>query len=223
MIRKILDNIVFTPEEEQAIRNIGKMKSDSWDNPTLEHIRDKIKIQLENVQRNNIFPKEYDFVECAYCGLITGGIGRKEVEHIAHKAKHQEFSYHSMNLVFACSHCNGSSKKGQKNVVKNKPVLKTDHQSASYFSDIQTQYELTSFTILHPKINNPDVDYKWGDVDKIILVDGNTPEAKNSIEMFGLKEFHMTQEREKQHETELNYLKNPARFEEIWKATNNAR
>ena len=33
----------------------------------------------------------------------------------------------------------------------------------------------------------------------------------------------MTQERQKQYETEQNYVKNPVNFEKIWKATNNAR
>ena len=151
MIRKIVDNIVYTDAEKKAIVGIGKMNKDSWDNPTLKDVRDKIKKQLDVVQKNIVFPEKYDFIECAYCGLIMGGTGRKEVEHIAHKAKHPEFSYHSMNLVFACSHCNGSSKKGQKEVVAKKSTLIIDHKTASYFSDIEAKYTQTKFKILHPK------------------------------------------------------------------------
>lgn len=223
MIRKITDNIVYTNDEKRDIRAIGKMNGDSWDNPTLTNIRDNIKNQLNIAQRNIVFPEKYGFIDCAYCGLIMGGTGRKEVEHIAHKAKHPEFSYHSMNLVFACSHCNGSSKKGQKEVVASKPTININHVAATYFSDVETKYNQTKFKILHPKINNPDTDYRWGDAEKVILLDGVTPEAKKSIEMFDLRDFHMTSERQKQYENEQNYLNDPVRFEKIWEATNNAR
>jgi len=219
MIRKIENNISFTVAEKRIIRSIGNMDSKSWNKAELSLIRDKIKNQLINVQRNTIYPTRFDFIECAYCGLIMGGTGRKEVEHIAHKGKHPEFSYHPENLIYTCSHCNGSSKKGQKEVVETKHQIEINSESNTYFEDIEEAYLQTKFKILHPKRDNPDNYYLWKDETKIILLDGLTTEAKNSIKMFDLKSFHMTQEREKQSNDEIRYIENPERFEEIWNAT----
>lgn len=219
MIRKIENNISFTNEEREKIKSIGNLDSKSWNKAELSSIRDKIKTHLANVQRNAIFPTKFDYIECAYCGLIMGGTGRKEVEHIAHKGKHPEFSYHPENLVYTCSHCNGSSKKGQKEVVEAKHQLEINPELDTYFDDIEQAYQQTKFKILHPKRDNPDNEYLWKDNAKIILLDGLTEEAKNSIKMFELKTFHMTQEREKQSNDEIRYIENPERFEEIWNAT----
>lgn len=219
MIRKIENNISFTDADRTLIKSIGKMDSKSWKNGELSSIRDKIKNQLANVQRNAIFPTKFDFIECAYCGLIMGGTGRKEVEHIAHKGKHPEFSYHPENLVYTCSHCNGSSKKGQKEVVETKHQLEINPEIDTYFEDIENAYQQTKFKILHPKRDNPENIFIWKEEERIILLDGTTDEAKKSIEMFDLKSPHMTQEREKQLIFENRYIENPDRFEEIWNAT----
>lgn len=174
MLNLIGKNVKFTKKEKGYLKTINVVDGKAWDISTddMKRIKDKIKNHLDNVQN----------YRCAYCGTRLYVGGRAEIEHIAPKgvSLHPEFTFHELNLVFACEHCNGSSKKGQKDILIKK---------AKYYPKCQ-------FSIVHPFFDDPDLHYGW--VNSVpICIRSKTKKGGKSIEIFELASPFLTEDRAK--------------------------
>lgn len=172
MLKLIGKNVKFTKKEKSYLKTIKVTDGKAWDISTndMNRIKEKIKSHLYNVQN----------YRCAYCGTRLNVGGRAEIEHIAPKglSLHPEFTFHELNLLFACEHCNGSSKKGQKDIlIKKSPY-----------------YPRCQFSIVHPFFDDPDLHYQWTN-SVTICIKSNTDKGKKSIEIFQLDSPFLTEDR----------------------------
>ncbi|MFF2795340.1 HNH endonuclease family protein [Lysinibacillus xylanilyticus] len=174
MLNLIGKNVKFSNKEKSYLKTIDVTDGKAWEKSTNEmnRIKEKVKIHLYSVQNHR----------CAYCGTRLNVGGRAEIEHIAPKgvSYHPEFTFHELNLLFACEHCNGSSKKGQIDIVIKK---------SKYYPKCQ-------FSIVHPFFDDPDLHYEW--VNSVpICIKSNTVKGKKSIEIFELDSPYLTEDRAK--------------------------
>ncbi len=141
------DPVRYTPAEVAHVKNVLKPQGKAgWkDQKNLsKDIRNKIDTHTIIAQGGR----------CAYCEtpLLKGC---HAVEHIAPKGLYGEFCYEPQNLVNACTSCNSTSNKGEKNTVA-APVDKND-------------YTNNQFLIVHPYFDNPDDHLKYMDADKTVF------------------------------------------------------
>lgn len=179
MIRQSQFVLDLTVQELRVLLNAKDWTGKMWDEPSddLKPIKAKISNQLRDNQTS-----------CAYCGLELGGTSRGEVEHIAPKAyyRYPEFTFSLWNLVMACGHCNGFSKKGTT------PTIDVLHH----------RYSECTFRIVHPYFDDPDDHYDWID-EVVIQVRNNSAQGRFSIDLFDLDSPTMTSFRAKQKRNEL--------------------
>ena len=212
VIKKILETIIYSASELTFIKSKLNMHTNRWNDGEAQNrlLKKKIKKDLIKAHKNNII----DFnVECAYCGCWVGVSGRGEIEHIAHKSKYIVFEYHNTNLVYVCSHCNSSSKKGQKDVVTNWGAMSgsININHPNIFDHLKDVYNSLEFKIVHPKIDNPEDHFKWKDANKTVLVH-LTEKGRTSTEMFKLHESRIVLQRIMQRKMEKDFLENPDNF-----------
>lgn len=223
MIKKIENSDLLTEEEITIINKIDDISKLDWEKPKekIVEIKKNIKFNLLEAQKHEVFDCD-DLLchNCAYCGCIMETVGRKEVEHIAHKAKYKFFEYYPTNLVYVCSHCNGSSKKGQKDVVKNwDESNEIEYDDSTVYEQIKKFYEGLDFSIIHPKLDNPDDHIEWFDENKTIIKTHLTPKGKESIKIFELNGHHLTLQRIREHKEKEEYKNNPQIYKNILKYT----
>lgn len=219
MIRKIAETALYN-DKKHIINNLNSMDELEWDSPTglLKELKDSIQRDLIHANGNSVLYPSLPVFDCGYCGTRMNVSGRPEVEHIAHKAKYRMFSYHPTNLVYVCSNCNGSSKKGQRNVVSNfDERIKIDFSKDNVYDQIQNLYSTLKFDIIHPKLDDPDDHIEWVDEEKTIIKNGKTPKGVMSIEMFELSSYSMISQRKKDYEEERQYLEDPDKYIEMLK------
>jgi uncharacterized protein (TIGR02646 family) len=159
--------IELTPLQESHLTNIIVAdRPAEWkkDNPMMRAIRQSITTQLDNFQNQ----------KCCYCGLELWGTSRGEIEHIAPKASRKkaypEFTFEKKNLALSCEYCNGSSKKGEINVVFKPHAI----------------YSNCEFKLVHPYFDNPDDHYEWVNGRTQIQIRHKTWKGKYSIILFKL-------------------------------------
>lgn len=174
---KLCIRVRYSENQSQYLKKLGISTSSNWDkNDAINAgIKQSIKKQLLYHQNN----------KCVYCGLALGGTSRPEIEHIAPKGRHPEFEYTKTNLAMACSYCNGSSKKGQKDTIETK----------------NSCYEKCKFYIVHPYYDNANDFFKYeGAVIRIqdSLNADEQKKAEYTMEMFEWDDPFQVQEREKQ-------------------------
>ncbi|WP_177733461.1 HNH endonuclease family protein [Flavobacterium inviolabile] len=128
---------------------------------------------------------------CAFCGLDLRTRGA-QIEHIAPKAArlYPQFMWESKNLILACPLCNGFTKKSTYDSI----------------DILDAQYRNCTFKIVHPYFDDPNMHFEYvthpntglAFLIKARLIKG-VPSAQGakSIELFGLKEPEMTEERYK--------------------------
>lgn len=167
MIQQILQLFTLTQEQEILIASfVPAERADEWDRGTnvMNAIKSSITTQLNEIQRE----------KCCYCGLQMWETGRGEIEHIAPKAargkSYPQFSFEKQNLALACEYCNGSSKKGETDVVL------TEH----------AVYNQCTFKLVHPYFDNPDDHYEWINEETKVVITHRTPKGKYSIDLFEL-------------------------------------
>ncbi|HDR7993068.1 MULTISPECIES: hypothetical protein [Bacillus cereus group] len=174
MLNLLEKNVKFSREEKRYLKTINVTDGKAWDKSTheMKRIKERVKSHLYDVQKHR----------CAYCGTRLNVGGRAEIEHVAPKgvSLYPEFTFHEKNLLFACEHCNGSSKKGQKDIVIKK---------AKY-------YPRCKFSIVHPFFDDPNQHYQWVE-DIPICIKSNTDKGKKSIEIFELDSIYLTENRAK--------------------------
>lgn len=188
MVNQIVQIFTLTPSQENHINAIPDAnKPDEWKRSTIvmDAIRSSIKDQLDLIQNQ----------KCCYCGLQLWETARGEIDHIAPKASRQaaypEFTFVKQNLALSCEYCNGSSKKGETNVV---------FRYNSIYSDCE-------FKIVHPYFDNPNDHYEWINESTKIVVRHKSWKGKYSIILFGLKELANARAKQRIYEKKLNRIK----------------
>ena len=215
-IKQIIENITYTAADVAIIKSKLNTNKSRWDDGDIrnKNVKKKIRKFLIESHKSTIIDYNEKYVECAYCGCWIGASSRGEIEHIAHKSKYVAFEYLNSNLVYVCSYCNGSSKKGQKDVVINwdnvSDSININHPNI--FNHLEDIYNKLEFTIVHPKFDNPNDHYKWKDTDKILLSDHLSEQGGKSIEMFKLKDYAMVEQRLMQRRREKEFCQNPTAF-----------
>lgn len=158
----LFDPVIYTNEEQGFINAVLKPKlSEGWKDRKV-----KTKALKNRISTHTIIAQGG---RCAYCEspLMKGA---NEIEHIAPKGLYGEFCYEPYNLVTACTSCNSTSNKGEKDTVK--PTCD------------RTDYSNNKFTIVHPYFDNPDGHFKYMDAEKITFDKKNcSAEAIATINM----------------------------------------
>ncbi len=174
---KLNIRVKYSKNQIKYIKNLGILGKSNWDK------NDEINVRIkQSIKKQLLFHQNG---KCVYCGLSLGGTSRPEIEHIAPKGRYPEFEYTKTNLAMACSYCNGSSKKGQKDTIELK----------------NSCYEKCKFYIVHPYYDNVDNFFKYeGSVIRIqdsLNVD-EQKKAEYTMKMFEWDNPFQVQEREKQ-------------------------
>ena len=166
MINQANYNLSLTRTEFKELAAIRPWEGEYWEEKTIPNnnikaIKVKIRQQLEAAQ--NV---------CCYCGLKLGGTSNGEIEHIAPKSKHPEFTFSLKNLALACHLCNFPEKKGQKETIETKAK----------------GYKKCEFLLVHPYFDEPNLHYEWTDnhIEILIQVRDDSPKGLFSINMFEL-------------------------------------
>jgi len=152
----------YTLQELAMINALLPFTGDSWNR--VKHITRQIREHLITEQND----------ECAYCGLPLKETSRPEVDHIAARkvddARYPEFTFEPQNLAVACSYCNGSSCKGDKNTID------TYH----------AQYRNCTFTIVHPYLDDTNLHLSFERNNDSQIIRGLSPRGIETIRMFKL-------------------------------------
>lgn len=159
---KLSNPIVFTPAEQTVVSEVmasGKSGPEMWKETILFPIKHRI--------------SEHTLVEqgcrCAFCETLLVQ-GTTAIEHIAPKGKHRMFTFEPLNLVSACGRCNAPGVKGQKETI-NLPATPIYYQN--------------SFSIVHPRLDEKDVDIKFTDDTRVAFDKPNcTQKGLDTIAFF---------------------------------------
>lgn len=121
------------------------------------------------------------YFKCAYCEkyLINE---KKEIDHFGPKATNPRYMFEPLNLIYSCSNCNGTDKKGQKETL----------------TSSNSDYSQCTFKILHPYLDNVDENIVYQDADKVYFDYRNcTPIGLQTIIFFKFHKKEMTYFRSK--------------------------
>jgi uncharacterized protein (TIGR02646 family) len=158
MIR-IVNPYTFTAAERGIINALQPFDRGSWRRASniIVHITQHLRIQQNN--------------QCVYCEQPLDGNTRAEVDHIAARnvddTRYPEFTFETHNLALACSLCNGSSCKHNRNTIETYDV----------------QYSNCTFIIVHPYFDDPALHLIYVQRDVIRRL---TPQGLATINMFHL-------------------------------------
>ena len=200
MFNKINSEFQLDTTQETHLSSIPDInKPREWDknNNIINGIKRSITDQL-NITQNG---------KCCYCGLPLWETSRGEIEHIAPKKarpkSYPEFTFTKKNLALACEYCNGSSKKGQKDIV----------------SKYDVNYDNCEFELVHPYFDDPNLHYEWVNNETQIQVRHKTSKGKYSIMLFGLDQPAMSNARAKQkiYEREVSKIVKRKRYYDLFK------
>lgn len=184
MINQLTNTFNLTTEQEDFISNIiHSSKVYEWNKGTtnMKEIKSSISSQLNHFQNQ----------KCCYCGLELWETSRGEIEHIAPKGSRKkaypEFTFTKHNLAISCEYCNGSSKKGERDIIFR----------------YNQNYSACEFNIVHPYFDNPKNHYNWINHDTKILISHKTWKGKYSIILFGLKDLAIARAKQKNYENKI--------------------
>lgn len=115
---------------------------------------------------------------CAYCGTRLHE-KRPHRDHIAPKSPHFQWTFWPLNLVLACYCCNTDCK-GERDTV----------------SVLAQTYRRTTFTIVHPFLDDPSdhIEFELDDMSILVRAKNGSAKGVTTIELFNL----MTPERAKE-------------------------
>ncbi|KDM90279.1 hypothetical protein [Photobacterium galatheae] len=168
--------VKYTLEEWYLAKALNQKNYDTWDDklPGMprgaradrDRLKDKIKKDLKKIQRGY----------CAYCGIlfmVRGGESHIQREHILAKNtdRYRKFTFEPLNLVLACSRCNGFDLKGSKDYV-------------TYYNEI---YSLIETSIVHPHLDNIE-DHLTANDSVLVEPVNSSPKGIKTISEFKLNE-----------------------------------
>lgn len=171
--------VAYTPEQEQAIRNLlanrGTKKSEElWE----EKGADNIFVTIKKVIKHHMLHVQK--IRCAYCECILG-YGNVQIEHFAPKWKFPDFLYEPLNLVCSCSDCNSFSKKGKRITIK---------------GNVQPNYIENEFKFVHPFLDDVGKEIKYRTLFRVkIDYDHCSDKGKATIDMFHWNTLHAEKKR----------------------------
>lgn len=152
---------------KNRLAKIKPLVGGEWDSnsPDVKIFKEILSRQLLLIQDN----------KCAFCGLKLGETSRPEIEHVVPKGgdkrpAHPELAFHRINLVMACTYCNGSSKKGQRDVLRVR----------------NRNYRLCEFSIVHPIVDDPSEHYHWVSNNQQVIIAALTRKGAYSIALLKL-------------------------------------
>lgn len=190
MINQINNTVTLTQQQDDHLAGIAiANRPAEWDktNATMTAIKTSITTQLDGFQNQ----------KCCYCGLQLWETARGEVDHIAPKGArpkaYPEFTFEKPNLALSCEYCNGSSKKGQTDIVFR----------------YNANYSNCEFKIVHPYFDNPNAHYEWVNTRTQIQLRHRTWKGKYSILLFELDTTGQANARGKQriYEKKVNRIR----------------
>lgn len=152
----ITSRISFSKSSKRFIRKFYKKNGKSFDSDSWSDINKKVKNDASKKLLLN------QRLKCVYCERYLLALGH-EIDHFAHKANYPEFSFIAVNLFYACSFCNGDVKK-QKNTI----------------SQSNIRYNLCTFKLVHPFFDNPNIEIRFLDPDRVYL-DWNNSSLRGKI------------------------------------------
>ncbi|WP_337155115.1 hypothetical protein [Proteus terrae] len=168
MINRIIRDVYIPPFLIKKINSLKPFVGGCWDNTSqpIKIFKRLLKKELLIAQNNC----------CAYCGLPLDETGKTEIEHLAPKGgskrpKHVEFTFEIENLYLSCNLCNSPLKKGIKDTIIIKDPI---------------TYSRCTFSIVHPRYDNPDHHYSWVKSIEKVLIKQKSPKGGESIKMFHL-------------------------------------
>jgi len=172
MIRQRVLEVSLPNEYSNILSGIKPWNGVYWSKPKKCH--DRLKEIIDNLRDNY----RQSQLECSYCGLKLGGTSNGELDHIAPKSSHPEFTFVLENITVACHLCNSTSKKGRFDTI----------------SDKKSVYDQCEFCIIHPYFDNPSdhIEFLNKDNSVIIQVKNNSTKGRNTISHFNLNEPRMT-------------------------------
>lgn len=187
MIKRIRNTITLTTAQVTYIAGLSNAdKPRAWKNDKIgTEIKESATLQLDDIQDS----------KCCYCGLQLWETGRGEIDHIASKSgrkkSYPEFTFELKNIALACEHCNGSSKKGERDVV----------------FKYNTVYDNCTFKIVHPYYDDPDSHYMYINNRTQIIIKHKTWKGRYSIILFGLELLTNARSKQVTYEKKVNRFK----------------
>lgn len=132
---------------------------------------------------------------CCYCqSKIRGGTAKPEIEHVVHKKKYKQFTYHPKNLVLVCRNCNTLKNTAETLI----PDIRDPNCS---FNDYPS--DPSAFLIIHPYFDS---------YDKHIEIEGSlfyqpknrSKKGLQTIEICNLYRLQLAEDRAKDLLEEIN-------------------
>jgi uncharacterized protein (TIGR02646 family) len=127
-------------------------------------------VKIHKSVKNEISKKLFanQGLKCAFCERYLIGLGH-EIEHFAHKGIYPQFTFTAENLFYSCKLCNSSERKGQKNTI----------------NILSPLYHQSTFAIVHPYFQDPNVEILFTDNDRIFFNRANSTQLGiNTIDFF---------------------------------------
>lgn len=158
----ITTRISLTRRSRARIRELKARQHDNFTQAAWGLIHREVKHEISAKLFNN------QGLKCVYCERYLIGLGH-EIDHFAHKGEYPQFTFVPINLFYSCKLCNSSERKGQKSTIDN----------------LDDQYNLCTFSIVHPFINNPDIEILYTDEDRVYFDRVNCSQlGRDTIDFF---------------------------------------
>lgn len=136
--------ITISRASKGYINALKKRQHGSFTQASWSMIRNSVKNEISGRLFSN------QGLKCVYCERYLIGLGH-EIDHFAHKGDYPQFTFIPINLFYSCKLCNSPARKGQKNTIRI-PA---------------NNYNICSFSIVHPYLHNPDIEIVFSDPDRI--------------------------------------------------------
>lgn len=134
--------VVYNQEEKDHIKSLYGMKDAKGHPLSGRQMWDKGDVDTKSVKRHiNQHCLYYQRCRCAYCERLLQK-GENFIEHFVPKGLYREFTFEPLNLSVACTRCNSTSIKGERDTINNKPA--------------QMKYRSNEFKIVHPYLDDTD-------------------------------------------------------------------
>lgn len=158
----ITTRISISRESRNHIRALKVRQNGHFTQASWGMIRNSVKSEISGRLLFN------QSLKCVYCERYVYSLS-PEIDHFAHKALYPEFTFIPINLFYACKLCNSTSRKGQKPTIVNR----------------MNQYNQCTFSIVHPFFDNPDIEIRFLDADRIYFDRTNSsPVGNATIDFF---------------------------------------
>jgi uncharacterized protein (TIGR02646 family) len=195
-IKAIRFSPYLSPSDLTILNNLKPWQKDYWDKDAfyngtnykdeLDRVKRAVKVSLQSELGN----------ECCYCGSELGITSDAELDHIAPKYKHPQFTFELKNLVPSCTKCNKSTRKGKRLTIKKEKF----------------KYAKCKFKIYHPHFDRPEKHFEYlVNRDHVVVIRPLTRKARKTISFFKLNDPIMAKNRGQRYLYSL--IKTPDKYQ----------